>query len=142
MPVIAFQARNRLAENHPDIATAKVRPIPLADARAVIERHEWLGTMPAVARYAFGLFFGDRLGGAVVYGDEYAENRGVWDRYGFTGRVIALLRGACLPWAHPHAASKLIRGVDGAAARALPCGHCDLLQGRRRSRYDISSCWL
>jgi hypothetical protein len=45
----------------------------------------------------------------VIYGDEYAENRGVWDRYGFTGRIIGLLRGACLPWAHPHAASKLIR---------------------------------
>jgi hypothetical protein len=46
----------------------------------------------------------------VVYGDEYAENRGVWDRYGYTGRIVALLRGACLPWAHPHSASKLIRG--------------------------------
>jgi hypothetical protein len=81
----------------------------LSDARTIIERHEWLGTMPAVARCAFGLFFGDRLGGAVIYGDEYAENRGVWDRYGFTGRIVALLRGACLPWAHPHSASKLIR---------------------------------
>jgi hypothetical protein len=29
----------------------------------------------------------------------------VWDRYGF----IALLRGHSLPWAHPHATSKLIR---------------------------------
>jgi hypothetical protein len=45
----------------------------------------------------------------VVYGDEYAENRGVWDRFGFTGRIIGLLRGCCLPWAHPHSASKLIR---------------------------------
>ena len=45
----------------------------------------------------------------MVYGDEYGENLGVWDRYGFGGKIIALLRGACLPWAHPHAASKLIR---------------------------------
>jgi hypothetical protein len=82
----------------------------LREAKQIIENYEYLGTMPAVARFAFGIFFGDRLGGTVVYGDEYAENRGVWDRYNFTGRIIALLRGACLPWAHPHSASKLIRG--------------------------------
>jgi hypothetical protein len=107
VPVRAHQARARV-EASADITTAEVRPIPLTDARAIIEKHEYLGTMP-VARCAFGLFFGDRLGGVVVYGDEYAENRGVWDRYGFTGRIVALLRGACLPWAHPHSASKLIR---------------------------------
>jgi hypothetical protein len=110
---MAFQARSRQAEvarsAQPDIATAKVRPIPLAEARAIIKQYEWLGTMPAVARFAFGIFFGNRLGGAVVYGPEYAENRGVWSRYGWTGRIIGLLRGACLPWAHRHSASKLIR---------------------------------
>jgi hypothetical protein len=65
--------------------------------------------MAAVSRLAFGIFFGDRLGGAVVYGDEYGENLGVWNRYGYDGQIIALVRGACLPWAHPHSASKLIR---------------------------------
>jgi hypothetical protein len=110
MPARAHQARaTPAAQDAPDIRTAEVRPIPLAEARAVVDRYEWLGCMPAVARYAFGLFFGERLGGVAVYGDEYAENRGVWDRYGFTGRIICLLRGCCLPWAHPHSASKLIR---------------------------------
>jgi hypothetical protein len=110
MPAMAFQARNYLTgKAEADISTATVRPISLPEARAIIEQHEWLGSMPAVVRFAFGIFFGDRCGGAVVYGDEYAENRGVWDSYAFTGRIIALLRGACLPWAHPHSASKLIR---------------------------------
>jgi hypothetical protein len=110
IPIRAHQARqNGRREVHAHIGSATVRPIPLSEARAIIEQHEYLGTMPAVARCAFGIFFGERLGGAVVYGDEYTENRGVWDRYGFTGRIIALLRGACLPWAHPRAASKLIR---------------------------------
>jgi hypothetical protein len=93
----------------PRVATATVRPIPLSEAKAIIERHEWLGTMPAIARWAFGIFFGDRLGGVAVFGPEYCENLGNWDQYGFTGKIIALLRGACLPWAHPHSASKLIR---------------------------------
>jgi len=92
-----------------DISRAEVRPIALAEARALIEVYEYLGTMPAVGRFAFGIFFDGRCGGAVVYGDEYAENLGVWDRYGCRGKIIALLRGACAHWAHPHAASKLIR---------------------------------
>jgi hypothetical protein len=89
-----------------DISTAEVRPITRADARTIVEQYE---AMPAVSRYCFGIFFDDRCGGAVVYGDEYAENLGVWDKYGFTHKIICLSRGACLPWAHEHTASKLIR---------------------------------
>jgi hypothetical protein len=92
-----------------DISTAQVRPIRLSQAKALIEQYEWLGSMPAVSRYAFGIFFDGKLGGAVVYGDEYGENLGVWDKYGYRGKIIALTRGACAHWAHPHSASKLIR---------------------------------
>ena len=92
-----------------DIGTAQVRAISLAEAKIIIEQYEWLGSMPAVSHYCFGLFFDGQLGGAVVYGPEYGENLGVWDRYGYSGKIIALLRGACAHWAHPHSASKLIR---------------------------------
>jgi hypothetical protein len=107
--------RERLASLEPhrpacgDIRTAQVRPISLAEARSLILQYEWLGTMPAVSRYCFGIFFDGCLGGVVVYGPEYAENLGVWNRYGYDGKIIALLRGACAHWAHPNAASKLIR---------------------------------
>ena len=115
-PSIAHQARCRPPSPAPDIGAATVRSIPLTEAKAIIERHEWLGRMPAVAVHAFGIFFGERCGGAVVFGPEYAENRGVWSRYGFEGKIVALLRGACEPWVHPHSASKLIRR----AMRLLP----------------------
>lgn len=91
-----------------DIGKAVVRPIARAEASAVIERYEWLGTMP-LSRFHFGIFFDGELGGVVVYGDEYGANLGVWNRYGFEGKIIGLLRGACTHWAHPHTASKLIR---------------------------------
>jgi hypothetical protein len=115
MPVTAHQARARV-EASADISTAEVRPIALSEAAKIIRRYEWLGSMPAAARWAFGIFFDNRLGGAVVYGNEYAENRGVWDRYGYSGKIIALKRGVTLPWAHPHSASKLIR----ASMKLLP----------------------
>jgi len=92
-----------------DIGSAEVRPITVAEAKVLIEVYEYLGAMPAISRYCFGIFFDGCCGGAVVYGDEYAENLGVWDRYGYSGKIIALQRGACVHWAHPHAASKLIR---------------------------------
>ena len=82
----------------------------------MIERFEYLGTMPAVTRYCFGIFFGEHLGGVVVYAHEPGENLGAWARYGYAGKIITLARGACLPWAHPHSASKLIRG----SMRLLP----------------------
>jgi hypothetical protein len=116
-PAVAHQARPcPLPVPEPNISAAEVRPIPLTEAKAIIERREWLGKMPAVAVHAFGIFFENKCGGAVVFGPEYAENIGVWSRYGFTGKIIALLRGACEPWAHPHSASKLIRR----AMRLLP----------------------
>ena len=88
------------------LATSEVRPISWREAASVIERYE---PMPAQMRLAFGIFFGGVLGGAVVYSDEYAENLGVWDRYGYSGRIICLSRGACLPWTPKGSASRLIR---------------------------------
>jgi len=92
-----------------NIAKADVREVSYETAQAIIEKYEWLGTMPAVVRHCYGIFFDGCCAGVAVYGDEYAENLGVWDKYGFTGKIIALLRGACVHWAHPHSASKLTR---------------------------------
>jgi hypothetical protein len=90
-----------------DIGAAVVRSISLADAGVLLAPYEALRPIPAI--FAFRLFFGDRLAGAVVYGDEYAQNVGVWERHGFAGKIICPRPGARLPWAHPHSASKLIR---------------------------------
>ena len=122
-----------------DIGTATVRPITTAEAKDLIERYEWLGNLPAVSRHCFGIFFGERCGGAAIFGDEYGENLGVRDRYGFDGKIIALLRGACTHWAHPHSASKLIRR----AMDLLPA-HYKIVTGngrweRRRDWHHLSS---
>lgn len=92
-----------------DIGKADVREVSYETAASIIEKYEWLGTMPAIVRHCYGIFFDGCCGGVVTYGDEYGENLGIWDRYGYTGKIIQLSRGACVHWAHPHSASKLIR---------------------------------
>ena len=115
--------REQLAIHAPEpqatnIKGSIVREISYADAKVIIEQFEYLGTMPPFTLHCFGIFFGDRLGGGVVYASEPTENLGVWDRLGYTGKIICLARGACTHWAHPHAGSRLIRR----SMRLLP--HC------------------
>ncbi len=85
---------------------SEVREVPLPLAREIVERFE---PMPAQCRLAYGIFFDGACGGVVVFSDEYAENLGVWDRYGFSGKIILLSRGVCLHWAPKNANSRLVR---------------------------------
>jgi hypothetical protein len=120
MPTVAFG--HVIRQQHADVcssgatslATATVQPISWDDAKTIITLYE---PMPRVSNgLAYGLFIGDALAGAVVFGPDPAANLGVWRRYGCDGQIIALLRGACAPWAPRNAGSKLLRG----AMRMLP----------------------
>ncbi len=91
------------------IENAVVKEIAHAEAKAIIEKYEWLKTMPAFVIRCFGIFFDGICGGVVVYRSEYTENLHVWDQFEFTDKIICLARGVSLHWAHPHSASKLIR---------------------------------
>lgn len=106
-------------EINTDIKNAVVRPVTIETAKRIVEEYEWLGCMPAVVSYQFGIFFDDACAGVVCFGPEYSENLGIqarlqgrkcadWSKYGFEGRMILLSRGVCLHWAHPHSGSKLI----------------------------------
>ncbi len=103
-----------------DISKSVVKEIPRKTAEQIILEYEWLKCMPAVVWHSYGIFFGDVCGGVVCYGPEYSENLGIqareagrkcadWSKYGFEGKMILLSRGACVHWAHPHSASRLIR---------------------------------
>jgi hypothetical protein len=91
------------------IKKAVVKEVSREQAKEIIEEYEWLGCMAAVNWFYYGIFFEGICGGVVIYGQEYIENLGKWDKYGYTGKIILLNRGACVHWAHPHSASKLIR---------------------------------
>jgi hypothetical protein len=94
----------------------------IVEARPIIEKYEWLGTMAAVNKHAYGIYFEDKktknliCGGVVVFGSEYSENLGVWDKYNFSNKIILLNRGVCLHWTPKNTGSFLIM----AAIKMLP----------------------
>ena len=91
------------------LKNTEVKNIRPRTAATIIREYEWLGTMPAIVLHCYGIYFDGCIGGAVVYSPEYAENLGVWDSYGYTGKIICLSRGACSHWTPVGTASRLIR---------------------------------
>jgi hypothetical protein len=91
-----------------NLSKAIVKEIDLHSASKMIIEYEWLGCMPAVNFYAYGIYFDGVCGGVVVYGQEYTENLGVWDKYDYTNKIILLSRGVCIHWTPINTASKLI----------------------------------
>ena len=114
--------REREAARSPRPALAScdgltVRWVPLALAKQVIRRYEWLGTM-GMARQAYGLFDpeGGIIGVACFGFAGGPESRDVCGT-AYRDRTIALVGGACVHWAPPNAATYLIRRAVAQAAR-------------------------
>lgn len=85
-----------------------VKPIDIKTARVIVKEYEWLGCMPSIVWNCFGIYFSGVCGGVVVFGPEYSENLGVWDKYDYTGKMILLSRGVCIHWTPKNTASRLI----------------------------------
>lgn len=96
------------------VANSIVHPVSFRTAKLIVEEYEWLGVMPAGSCFYYGIFFKDKetrnevCGGVVVYANEYVENFGTWDRYGYTGKILLLARGVCLHWTPKNTNSRLI----------------------------------
>jgi hypothetical protein len=95
------------------LQNALIKPVSLSYAKEIIEEYEYLGCIAAVNWFQFGIFFKDPFGndvcgGVVIFGQEYAENSGVWDKYDYTGKIILLNRGVCLHWTPKNTNSHLI----------------------------------
>ena len=119
-----YKMRQNFAESEKDarywdgydlsIKNSVVREISFNEAKEVINKYEWLGCMPVCVRHCYGLFFPSLtddswlLGWVTVFSQEYAENQGVWDKYGYTGKIILLARGVNLHFCPKNANSHLI----------------------------------
>lgn len=91
-----------------------IRLITISEAKPIIEKYEWLGKLSAINKYAYGIYFKDNktnkevCGGVLIFGSEYSENLGVWDKYDFTDKILLLNRGVCLHWTPKNTASYFI----------------------------------
>jgi hypothetical protein len=90
------------------LKNARIKEISKAEAKQIILKYEWLGNM-GTCDYAFGLYFGEYLAGAVCFG----RTAGTKVAASICGKEYAHLvktlnRGACVHWAHQHSASFLI----------------------------------
>ena len=113
---IAHQRRVRDAEAsrdpRPTMTTLEgctVTAIPFAEAKALVVRYEWLGSMPATPKACYGLKdpSGELVGVACFDRGPAPESADLCGSE-YRSRTICLARGACVHWAHPHAASFLI----------------------------------
>ena len=93
-----------------------VIPITRAQAESVILTYEWLGTMPKVGRAYYGLVCDDELHGVACFGEGMGTNAKNLCGEANASKAIALERGACVHYAHPHAASFLIANACKQAA--------------------------
>lgn len=92
-----------------DIKKAAVRKVSYRTAAEIIKKYEWLGSMAQRTTHCYGIFFGGHCGGVVCFAipPTPEAGMGVCGKE-YTSKVKTLARGACVHWAHPHSASKLI----------------------------------
>ena len=83
---------------------AEVRIITYQEAKEMITKYEWLGTMPKFPTLSVGLFFDNHLAGVEVF----AEGKPGGKITLWTEPAIALARGCCVHWCPKWASSFLI----------------------------------
>lgn len=91
-----------------EIDQAQVVEVSYESAKRIILDYEWLGNM-GTTEYAFGIMWDGIIGGVVCFGRTAGTN--VYSSVcgeQYAQHAITLCRGACVHWAHPHSASKLI----------------------------------
>ena len=95
-----------------DIKKAVVQRVSYQTAVQIIKEYEWLGSMAQRTTHCYGIFYEGYCGGVVCFAIPPTPEAGI----GVCGKEYAplvktLARGACVHWAHPHSASKLIAGA-------------------------------
>ncbi len=103
-------------KNEISLNNSEIKLIDKPTASKIIIEYEWLKTMPYIVIYCFGIYFntsnGLKLGGVLVFSNDYADNTGVWDKYEFNGKLLLLSRGVCLWWTPKNTASYFISKVS------------------------------
>ena len=90
---------------------ASIQEISIAKAEEIILRYEWLGTMPIAIKRCYGFFHSGVLAGAAVFAEKPGASLKSDKHSIVPADAWYLARGACVHWAHPHAASWMIAHI-------------------------------
>lgn len=109
------QIRDRYADESPppvdlSLKKARIKAVSRDEAKQIILKYEWLGTMQNTTIH-YGLFFGPFLAGVTCVGINGAGTAGVYRgrEWGLELRELSTLaRGANVSWSPPGANSKLV----------------------------------
>lgn len=91
-----------------NIRKANISEVTYATAEKIILEYEWLGNM-GTTEFCYGISWEGIVAGVVCFGHTAGTNVYLsvcGEQY--SNHAITLCRGACVHWAHPHSASKLI----------------------------------
>lgn len=128
------------------IERAVIRKTNFETARHIIETYEWLGGMASNHYLYYGIYFENYCAGVVVFGSCTSRDLAS----SVCGRenadvVIQLQRGACVHWAHPHSASKLIshaiRDIGKTTSKRVVIAFSDPMAGEIGTVYQATN-WI
>jgi hypothetical protein len=116
-----------------------VEYIPEAEARTIIVRYEWLGTV-GVPSICTGLRDPQgELIGVALFGHPGSPEAG--NLCGPDVPTLCLMRGACVHWAHPHAASFLVSRAVKLSGAEVVYAYADPEAGEIGTIYQACN-WL
>lgn len=91
-----------------ELKRAVVRRVSYAQAKQIILKYEWLGTMSSTSHH-FGIFYGMHCAGVTCVGTTATSGHNAHKPYGLKHYELGTLaRGACVHWAPPGTNSKLV----------------------------------
>jgi len=118
------------------LSAASVREITSQKAAEVILRYEWLGTMPQAITRCFGFYHEDVLAGACVFAEKPGANLQSDKTSQVPSDALYLARGACVHWAHEHAASWFISRVGKILSPCVILAYSDPAAGEVGTIYQ------
>lgn len=110
--VIREELMEREPRSAPDsLSGFYIKEITKQEAEPIIYTYEWLGTMPLITAFCYGLFSpDDDLHGVACFGRGMGTNAANITTSDLSN-PICLERGACVHYAHRHAPSFLVAGA-------------------------------
>lgn len=125
-----------------DLTAATVTEIDQTKAAEIVLRYCHPATMPQAVTRCFGFFHDGVLAGACVFAERPGSNLLSHATSDVPADALYLARGACVHWAHPHAASWFLTRVGRLLAPCSIIAYSDPATGEVGTIYQALGWWF